>query len=103
MNLRELTEHAQQGRVEELNLISIEGGIYLLEVRHAGRATPLNDAQGRAVRLRSVEHARSYLEAVALVPFHLVHASAHDEMCGLGSRSEEPLKVPISLRSALYR
>jgi hypothetical protein len=103
MNLQELTEHVHAGRVDELNLISIEGGIYLLEVRHSGRTQPLNDAQGKAVRLRSVEHARTYLEQVPLVPFHLVHASAHDEMCGLGSRAEEPLKVPISLRSALYR
>lgn len=103
MNLHELTDHVQAGRVDELNLISIEGGIYLLEVRQGGRAHPLNDAQGKAVRLRSVEHARTYLESVPLVPFHLVHASAHDEMCGLGSRAEEPLKVPIALRSALYR
>jgi hypothetical protein len=103
MNLQELTEHVHAGRVDELNLISIEGGIYLLEVRHSGRTQPLNDVHGKAVRLRSVEHARTYLEQVPLVPFHLVHASAHDEMCGLGSRAEEPLKVPISLRSALYR
>jgi hypothetical protein len=103
MNLQELTEHVHAGRVDELNLISIEGGIYLLEVRHGGRAHPLNDAKGRAVRLRSVEHARTFLENVPVVPFHLVHASAHDEMCGLGSRADEPLKVAISLRSALYR
>jgi hypothetical protein len=103
MNLQELTDNAHAGRVDELNLISIEGGIYLLEVRHGGRAHPLNDAQGKAVRLRSVEHARTLLEHVPLVPFHLVHASAHDEMCGLGSRAEAPLKVSISLRSALYR
>jgi hypothetical protein len=103
MNLQELTEHVHAGRVDELNLISIEGGIYLLEVRHEGRAHPLDDGTGRAVRLRSVEHARTYLENLPTVPFHLVHASAHDEMCGLGSRADEPLKVPISLRSALYR
>ena len=103
MNLLELTDYARAGHIDELNLISIEGGIYLLEVRRNGRAYPLNDARGRAVRLRSMEHARTYLESVPLVPFNLVHASAHDEMCGLGGRAEEPLKVPVSLRSALYR
>ena len=103
MNLQQLTEHVQAGEVDELNLISIEGGIYLLEVRQGGRALPLNDAKGKAVRLRSVEHARTFLEGVPPVPFHLVHASAYDEMCGLGNRADAPLKVPIALRSALYR
>jgi hypothetical protein len=103
VNLQELTYLAQAGHVDELNLVSIEGGIYLLHVHQAGRVLPLNDAGGRAVRLRSVEHARDFLQDVPVVPFHLVHASAHDEMCGLGGRAEAPLKVPISLRSALYR
>jgi hypothetical protein len=103
MNLQGLIEQVRAGQVEELNLISIEGGIYLLEVRQGERAWPLDDESGKPLRLRSVEHARSYLEAVPSVPFQLVHASAHDEMCGLGSRAEAPLKVPIALRSALYR
>ncbi|PZQ26190.1 MAG: cation transporter, partial [Ectopseudomonas oleovorans] len=30
MNLNDLSTHAQAGRVDELNLISLEGGIYLL-------------------------------------------------------------------------
>ncbi|NYS42367.1 cation transporter, partial [Pseudomonas syringae pv. actinidiae] len=36
MNYQDFTDHAQAGRVEELNLISIEGGIYLLDVRMNG-------------------------------------------------------------------
>ena len=38
MNLQELNSHAVAGSIDELNLISIEGGIYLLEARMHGAA-----------------------------------------------------------------
>lgn len=100
MNLQELNAYTIAGKVDELNLISMEGGIYLLEARMHGAAYPLSDARGEAFHLRSVEHAREVLRACAEVQFNLVHTSVHDEMCGLGASAGESLKVPIAFRSA---
>jgi Family of unknown function (DUF6482) len=100
MNLQELTAFAHAGRVDELNLISMEGGIYLLEARMRGVSLPLNDVSGKTLHLRSVEHARDLLHALPKMPFNLVHSVVHDEMCGLRDVDEQTLRVPISFRSA---
>ncbi|BFT59653.1 DUF6482 family protein [Pseudomonas moorei] len=99
MNLQELNAYAVAGKVDELNLISMEGGIYLLEARMHGAAYPLSDARGQMFHLRSVEHAREVLHSFPELPFNLVHTSVHDEMCGFSASAEESLKVPISFRS----
>ncbi|MDY7561937.1 DUF6482 family protein [Pseudomonas sp. 10B1] len=99
MNLQELNAYAHAGRVDELNLISMEGGIYLLEARMQGMAHPLYDMSGKTMSLRSVEHAREVLRAMPAVPFNLVHSVVHDEMCGLRNVDEQVLRVPISYRS----
>lgn len=96
MNLQELNAYAIAGKIDELNLISMEGGIYLLEARMHGAAYPLSDAHGKAFPVRSVEHARDLLHAFPTLPFNLVHTSVHDEMCGLSASAEECLKVPIA-------
>ncbi|MHC8359975.1 DUF6482 family protein [Pseudomonas sp. LS2P72] len=95
MNLQELNAYAIAGKIDELNLISMEGGIYLLEARMHGAAYPLSDTHGQTFHLRSIEHARELLHSFPNLPFNLVHTSVHDEMCGLGGSTEESLKVPI--------
>ena len=100
MTLNELNAYAVAGKVDELNLISMEGGIYLLEARMHGAAYPLSDAHGQTFHLRSVEHARELLHSFPHLPFNLVHTSVHDEMCGLGANAEESLKVPINIGTA---
>ena len=101
MNLQELNAFAIARKVDELNLISMEGGLYLLEARMHGAAYPLSDPKGETLTLRSVEHARELLHNFPVLPFNLVHTSVHDEMCGLGASDEESLKVPLVWRSAL--
>lgn len=96
MNLHDLSVHAHAGHIDELNLISIEGGIYVLEAHMDGRPHPLNDAGGRTLHLRSVEHARELLHELPPLPFHLVHAVVHDEMCGMQDGPADTLRVPIS-------
>ncbi|WP_137887341.1 DUF6482 family protein [Pseudomonas sp. 2FE] len=93
MNLHDLSTHARAGHVDELNLISIEGGnYYLLEARVGGRPFTLKDGQGHILHLRSVEHARELLHPLPQLPaFHLVQAEVHDEMCGM---PEGPQKTP---------
>ncbi|MET0777133.1 DUF6482 family protein [Pseudomonas sp. LB3P93] len=102
MNFVELRAYAIAGKIDELNLISMEGGIYLLEARMHGAAYPLSDARGEMFHLRSVEHAREVLHDFPSLSFNLVHTSVHDEMCGMGSGAEESLKVPIAFRSAWH-
>jgi hypothetical protein len=99
MNLQELNAYAIAGKVDEMNLNSKDGGIYLLEARMHGAAYPLNDTPGHTMQLRSVEHARDVLRSFPKLNFNLVHTLVHDEMCGMGG-IEENLKVPIDLRSA---
>ncbi|HEK1011339.1 TPA: cation transporter [Pseudomonas putida] len=100
MNLHQLNTEARAGHVNELNLIAIEGGDYLLEARVNGRAQPLADSQGKRLRVRSVEEARELLKPLPMMSMNLLHWSVQDEMCGMGQHPEEDLKVPISPRSA---
>ncbi|WP_313086862.1 DUF6482 family protein [Pseudomonas sp.] len=100
MKLQALVEDAQADRVEALDLVSLEGGFYLLSIHAQGQSHVLRDEQSKVVHLRSVEHARDLLSEVPVMPFYLVHSSAYDEMCGLATGVREPLRVPISMRSA---
>jgi len=100
MNLHQLNTEARAGHVDEVNLIAIEGGDYLLEARVKGHAHPLAEDSGKRLRVRSVEDARNVLKTIPMVSMNLVHWSVQDEMCGMGSHPEEDLKVPISPRSA---
>jgi hypothetical protein len=95
----ELAVHLNAGSIDELNLISIEGGIYLLEARLQGAIQLLKGERGKTLKLRSVEHARELLRDFTPVPFHLVHAVVHDEMCGMPVDKREALRVPISFHS----
>lgn len=96
MNLQELNAYAVAGKIDEINLISLEGGIYLIEARMHGAAYPLSDTHGQMIHVRSVEHAREILHAFPKLPFNLIHTSVHDEMCGMSSSTEETLRVPIA-------
>lgn len=83
MNLEELTNRSLAGDIDEINLVSLEGDIYVLEARMGGRFYPVRDVMGHVLSVRSVEHAREVLHAVPTVPFRLVHAVVHDEMVGM--------------------
>lgn len=100
MNLHQLNVEARAGHVDELNLIAIEGGDYLLEARVNGRAHPLADNRGQRLRVHCVEDARNLLQSLPMLSMNLVHWSVQDEMCGMSVQSDDDLKVPISQRSA---
>ncbi len=100
MKLVELREQALNSEVAELALISLEGGTYVLEATVGERQLPVKDDQGRVLHLRSVEHARDLLKDMPPVPFYLVHAEVHDQMCGMAPAASEPLRVAMSLNSA---
>ncbi len=99
MYLQDLATHAVAGRVDALELISLEGGIYLLDIYLQGQRHGLTDDRGKVWHLRSVEHARDILRELPELPFHLVQQSPYDEMCGLAEGVREPLRVPLGMRS----
>src|SRR5690606_23429915 len=99
MTLAQLFERAGRD-VLGLTLLSLECGIYLLEIQTAEGRVLLRDAGGSVQRLGSVEHARDLLAGLSEMPFFLQHAEAHTEMCGLPGGAAEPLRTPISLRSS---
>lgn len=99
MYLQDLATHAVAGRVDALELISLEGGIYLLDIYLQGQRHSLTDDRGKVWHLRSVEHARDILRELPELPFHLVQQSPYDEMCGLAEGVREPLRAPLGMRS----
>lgn len=99
MKFHDLASHAAAGRIDSLELISLEGGIYLLDIYLQGSRHSLTDDRGKVWHMRSVEHARDLLRELPELPFHLVQQSPYDEMCGLAEGVCEPLRVPIGMRS----
>lgn len=97
MNLEELTNRSLAGDIDEINLVSLEGDIYVLEARMGGRFYPVQDVMGHVLSVRSIEHAREVLHAVPTVPFRLVHAVVHDEMVGMQEELDIGDGVPIPL------
>ncbi len=82
MNLQALTELAIDGRIHELELLSLEGGIYVLRARLDGGLRTLLDESGKTLHIRSTTHLRELLRFVPRLPCTLVQYVVHDEMCG---------------------
>ncbi|TWI54312.1 hypothetical protein IQ22_02175 [Pseudomonas duriflava] len=100
MTLSELQALARAGQIAELNLLSLEGGFYILDIHAYERRDRLQDDSGKTWHLRSPGHARYVLRDLPEVPFYLVQHSAYDEMVGAAPSSEAPLKTPLSLWQA---
>ncbi|MGN8250500.1 DUF6482 family protein [Pseudomonas sp. Marseille-Q3773] len=97
MNLHRLTELAAAGAVNELELLSLEGGFYVLRALTGAGPVTLSDEHGQATRLRSTTEVRQLLAGWPAVPCMLVQQVVHDEMCGQRDGPIAPLRVPVSL------
>jgi hypothetical protein len=97
MNLQQLGEAALTGRVEAFEVVSLEGGFYILQARLASGLEPLRDEQGRVLHLRSSTQVRELLQDLPRLPCELVQHCVHDEMCGVREGAIEPLRLPLSL------
>ncbi|WP_374438837.1 DUF6482 family protein [Pseudomonas panipatensis] len=93
MNLQELNAMAASGAVRELELLSLEGGLYVLRARLEQGMQTLRDEQGETLRLRSTTHLRE----LPSLPCVLVQQVVHDEMCGVREGPVEALRLPLSL------
>lgn len=97
MNLNNLAERVTAGEVQELELLSLEGGFYILRALTGTGPITLSDAQGQPLRLRSTTELRQLLADMPAVPCMLVQQVVHDEMYGLRDGPVAPLRVPVSL------
>ena len=100
MKLSALRQMVLSGHVVALDLISLEGGTYVLEARTGAESFTVRDEQGKVLHFRSVDHARDLLHDFPRIPLHLVHAEIHDEMIGMPVVRHEPLRVQISMNAA---
>jgi len=99
MQLNTLGEQIANGHVQALELLSLEGGFYLLQALSGeGRAT-LSDEHGQPLRLRSTTELRDLFGAAPPVPCTLVQQVVHDEMCGQRDGPVAALRVPVNLAS----
>lgn len=97
MNLDQLGEAARAGRIEGFEVVSLEGGFYLLQARLASGVQLVRDEQGKALHLRSTTEVRHLLRELPRLPCELIQHCVHDEMCGTRDGPIEPLRVRLSL------
>ncbi|WLI08184.1 DUF6482 family protein [Pseudomonas sp. FP597] len=97
MNLQTLSELAEKGEIQELQLLSLEGGFYIARVKFEHGEKTLLDDNGKTLRLRSSTHLRDLLQRVPAFPCVLVQQCVHDEMCGVRDGAIGALRIPFSL------
>ncbi|UVL16961.1 DUF6482 family protein [Pseudomonas sp. B21-023] len=97
MNLNTLFDQVGAGKVRALELLSLEGGFYLLRAMADAGPVTLSDDHGQALRFRSITQLRQVLAGLPTVPCMLVQHVVHDEMCGQGDGPVAPLRVPVTL------
>jgi hypothetical protein len=98
MNLQELLKLATDGRIDELEIHSLEGGFYIVRALLDNDYRTLLDTRGEPMRLRSTTQLRDLLHLAPALPCVLVQQVVHDEMCGQREGPIEPLRIPFSLQ-----
>jgi butyrate kinase len=101
MDLNKLAQHIKAGEVEDLNLMSIEGGSYVLHAQMNGKSHPISSPNGEVLHVASVNEARKCLSAVPEVPLFIVHPVVYDEMVGQSNDERLSSREPIPFRSTL--
>lgn len=101
MNIDTLTRHVKAGEIHELNLVSLEGGSYVLHALLDRKSVPVEDSHGHPLHLASVEEARKVLSGVPNARLFLVQSVAHDEMVGQDGVPVEASRHEVPLRSSL--
>ncbi|MFV3307970.1 DUF6482 family protein [Pseudomonas sp. NY15181] len=97
MTLQELHEAASAGMVDGLEVVSLEGGFYIVQVRRANSLKLLCDESGQVLHLRSTTQARTLLAGLWPLPCELIQHCVHDEMGATRETSVQPLRIPLSL------
>lgn len=101
MNIQDLASRVKAGEIRELNLVSMEGGSYVLHAQLDGKSLPVHDSHGEPLHVASVEEARKVLSSVPDVKLFLTQSVVYDEMVGLDDTQTESSRHEIPLRSSL--
>lgn len=101
MELSKLADHVKKGEIEEVHLVAMEGGSYVMHAIKNGKSHPLINAKGSTLHIASLEEARKNLKGVPEVPLFLIQPAVYDEMVGLGSTDRQPHREPIPWHSSL--
>ncbi|MBC3953420.1 MULTISPECIES: DUF6482 family protein [Pseudomonas] len=101
LNIQDLSSDIKAGKISELNLVSMEGGSYVIHALLGEKSVPVKDAHGKPLHIASVEEARKVLSSVPDVHLFLRQGVPHDEMVGLDDTPAESSRHEIPLRSSL--
>lgn len=101
MKLDELSQQAKAHHISELQLISVEGGSYVLHALIDGQAQPVLDANDQTLHVASVDEARKCLADVPELPFFLIQPAVYDEMVGHAPGEASASREPLKFRSSL--
>lgn len=101
MDLSKLASHVKAGDIEEIDLVAMEGGSFVMHVLVAGKSQRVVNAKGETLHVASIEEARKNLAGVPEVPLFLVQPAVHEEMVGLDDSNKQPYREPIPFRSSL--
>jgi hypothetical protein len=101
LNIDTLSRHVKAGEIHEINLVSMEGGSYVLHALIDQRSVPIEDSHGKTLHIASVEEARKVLSGVPDAKLFLVQATAYDEMVGQEDVQSETSRHEVPLRSSL--
>lgn len=91
MTFDEFVKLTREGRVDELQVEAMEGGIYVFRAIVDGESHVLESASGDVLRPDSLEHARKLLKGAGGLedlPLYLVQQTAYDEMIGQDATQE---------------
>jgi hypothetical protein len=103
MNVKELNQQIKAGAVKEVNLVSMEGGSYVIHALVEGTSMPVADDKGATLHVASVEEARRILDDVKDVQLFISQPAVYEEMVGqdvthTDSREEIPLRSKVENR-----
>ncbi|MCM5704852.1 DUF6482 family protein [Larsenimonas salina] len=101
MTFDEFTRLVASGDIDEVQVESMEGDIFLLKALQNDDVNVLTKKDGSTLKPTSVANAKELLrevEGIKRVPFYFVQQTAYDEMIGQAS-SNEVHKVQMSLEA----
>ncbi|HEX8595784.1 MAG TPA: DUF6482 family protein [Pseudomonas sp.] len=101
MDLKKLAAHVKAGEIQEIQLVAMEGGSYVIQALMRGASQPIQSAKGDVLHVASIDEARKLLAGVPEIPLYLVQPAVYDEMVGLADSDAAPHREPIPLRSSL--
>lgn len=101
MELSKLAAHVKAGKIEEVHLVAMEGGSYVVHALTEGKSHPVINAKGSTLHVASIEEARKNLAGVPPVPLFIIQPAVQDEMIGQGDADRQPNREPVPWHSSL--